>query len=91
MSDERNARDEKDALDEERPHDARGTARRLWEAAGTQRWRLVVAAASAVVYVAASLGAAAYSAHVVDVLWENIQASFAKGEVYVVGLGNGGR
>ena len=91
MSDERNAQDEKDKLDEERPHDARGTARRLWGAADKQRWRLVIAAASAIVYVAASLGAAAYSAHVVDVLWENIQASFAKGEAYVVSLDNGGR
>jgi ATP-binding cassette subfamily B protein len=90
MSDEKNMRNEKDQLDEERPHDAMGTARRLWQAAGKQRWRLVVAAVSAIVYVAASLGAAAYSAHVVDVLWEHIQQSFAAGEPYVVGLDNGG-
>ena len=68
--------------DEERPHDARGTALRLWQAAGNQRWRLVVAAVSAVVYVAASLGAAAYSAHVVDVLWADIQASLGRGEPF---------
>ena len=91
MSDEKNMRDEKDQRDEERPHDAMGTARCLWQAAGKQRWRLVVAAVSAIVYVAASLGAAAYSAHVVDVLWEHIQQSFAAGEPYVVGLENGGR
>ncbi len=91
MKDDKNVRDEKDQLDEERPHDAMGTARRLWQAAGRQRWRLVVAAVSAIVYVAASLGAAVYSAHVVDVLWEHIQQSFAVGEAYVVGLENGGR
>ena len=77
--------------DEERPHDARGTALRLWQAAGNQRWRLVVAAVSAVVYVAASLGAAAYSAHVVDVLWADIQASLGRGEPFVVDLESGGR
>ena len=91
MSDEGNRPDGGGQLGEGRPHDAKGTARRLWEAAGRQRWRLVVAAACAVVYVAASLGAAAYSAHVIDVLWENVQASFARGEAYAVGLGNGGR
>lgn len=77
--------------DEERPHDARGTALRLWQAAGNQRWRLVVAAVSAVVYVAASLGAAAYSAHVVDVLWADIQASLGRGEPFIVDLESGGR
>ena len=77
--------------DEERPHDARGTALRLWQAAGNQRWRLVVAAVSAVVYAAASLGAAAYSAHVVDVLWADIQASLGRGEPFVVDLESGGR
>ena len=77
--------------DEECPHDARGTALRLWQAAGNQRWRLVVAAVSAVVYVAASLGAAAYSAHVVDVLWADIQASLGRGEPFVVDLESGGR
>lgn len=77
--------------DEERPHDARGTALRLWQAAGNQRWRLVVAAVSAVVYAAASLGAAAYSAHVVDVLWADIQASLGRGEPLVVDLESGGR
>jgi ATP-binding cassette subfamily B protein len=77
--------------EEERPHDALGTARRLWQAAGRERWRLVVAAASAIIYVAASLGAAAYSAHVVDVLWANIQESLGKGDAFVVGFENGGR
>ncbi len=89
MSDEKSHR--LDGLDEERPHDARGTARRLWISAGSQRWRLVVATVCAVVYVAASLGAAAYSAYVVDVLWADIQASLGRGEAFLVGFDSGGR
>ena len=72
------------------PADALGTARRLWDAARGQRWRLVVAAACSVAYVAGSLGATAYSAHLIDLLWTNIQAAFAAGESSVVAVGNGG-
>ena len=72
------------------PTDALGTARRLWAAAAGQRWRLVVAAACSVLYVAGSLSATAYSAHLVDLLWANIQAAFAEGESFVVAIGNGG-
>ena len=42
------------------PADALRTAVRLWRAATGERWRLVVAAASAVLYVACSLAAPAY-------------------------------
>ena len=72
------------------PTDALGTARRLWAAAAGQRWRLVVAAACSVLYVAGSLSATAYSAHLIDLLWANIQAAFAEGESFVVAIGNGG-
>ena len=72
------------------PTDGLATARRLWDSAGRERWRLVVAAVSAVFYVAASLAAPAYSAGLVDLLWSNIQAAEAAGETYVVTLGNGG-
>ena len=61
------------------PSDALGTASRLWSVASGQRWRLVVAALCSVLYVAGSLGATAYSAGLVDLLWENIQTSFAAG------------
>ena len=81
-----------DALlaEEDVPTDGLATARRLWDSAGRERWRLVVAAVSAVFYVAASLAAPAYSAGLVDLLWSNIQAAEAAGETYVVTLGNGG-
>ena len=76
--------------DSEVPTDGLATARRLWDSAGRERWRLVVAAVSAVFYVAASLAAPAYSAGLVDLLWNNIQAAEAAGETYVVTLDNGG-
>lgn len=81
-----------DASDDELevPEDALGTARRLWEAARGQRWRLVVAAVCSVLYVAGSLGATAYSAGLIDLLWNNIQATFEPGAPFVVTLENGG-
>ena len=85
-------RDDNSLLGEEDdvPTNGFATARRLWGSAGRERWRLVVAAVSAVFYVAASLAAPAYSAGLVDLLWSNIQAAEAAGETYVVTLGNGG-
>lgn len=73
------------------PSDALGTLMRLWEAAAGQRWRLVVATFCSVLYVAVSLGATAYSAGLLDLLWGNIQAAFAEGAPFVVTLENGGR
>ena len=72
------------------PADALGTARRLWQAAAGQRWRLVVATLASILYVAGSLGATAYSAGLIDLLWGNIQQSFSAGEPFVVSLDNGG-
>lgn len=77
--------------DSEVPSDAMGTARRLWESARGIRWRLVVSAIATVLYVAFSLAAPAYSAYVVDLVWRNVQESFAQGRDYVVTMENGGR
>ena len=74
----------------ETPEDALGTAARLWKAAAGQRWRLVVAGVCSVGYVAGSLGATAYSAGLIDLLWGNIQQAFAGGAPFVVTLENGG-
>lgn len=76
--------------DSEVPSDAMGTVRRLWESARGIRWRLVVSAIATVLYVAFSLAAPAYSAYVVDLVWKNVQESFAQGRDYVVTMGNGG-
>lgn len=73
------------------PADALGTARRLWEAAAGMRWRLVVAALSAVGNVVFSLAAPAYSAYLLDLLWGRVQAMFARGEGFVVTMETGGR
>ncbi len=73
------------------PADALGTAWRLWEAAAGMRWRLVVAALSAVGYVVFSLAAPAYSAYLLDLLWGRIQAMFERGEGFVVTMETGGR
>lgn len=78
-------------LDDETPEHPARTARRLWDEAGSQRWRLVVAMLCAVFYVIGTLAAVAYSAGLVDLIWERVQESFARGELYIVGFGNGGR
>ena len=75
---------------DEVPTDAMAAARRLWGAAAGQRWRLVVATVCSVCYACSSIAAPAYSAHVIDLLWTNIQAAFAAGKPFVVTLSNGG-
>ena len=45
-------------LEEEVPEHPWETAKRLWEVAGDQRWRLVVASISAIFYVVGTLWAA---------------------------------
>ena len=72
------------------PEDALGTACRLWGAAAGMHWRLVVAVLAAIVYVGFSLAAPAWSAHVIDLLWENIQESFSTGAAFRVTMSNGG-
>ena len=61
------------------PTAPRETALRLWRVAGRQRWRIVVAAACAVLYVVFSLASATFSAVVVDFVWEEAQRAFAAG------------
>ena len=72
------------------PEDALATVRRLWEAMAGLRWRIVACAVSAVLYVVATLAAVGFSASVVDMLWNKIQASFSAGEPFTLTLENGG-
>ena len=67
------------------------TAVSLWRAAAGIRWRLVVALVSSLLYVGFSLAAPAYSAHIIDLIWSNIQRSFAGGAPFSVTLENGAR
>lgn len=76
---------------EEMPNDARAAALRLWREAGPQRWRLVVACLCAILYVVFSVAAPAYSAHVIDLLWNNIQLAFAQGQQFHITMANGGK
>lgn len=84
-------RSQDEGSDLEVPTDGLATARRLWDAAEGIRWRLVVAAVSAVLYVIASLVAPLYSAHLVDLLWANIQEAFSRGATFAVTWEDGGR
>ncbi|MGN0075818.1 MAG: ABC transporter ATP-binding protein [Parafannyhessea sp.] len=88
MSD-RKEPEEKDELDV--PENGVLTARRLWGAARGLRWRVVVATVAAILYVTCDLITPIYAAHLIDLLWGNIKATFAKGEPFVVNLDNGGR
>ena len=72
------------------PENALATVRRLWEAMAGLRWRIVACAVSAVLYVVATLAAVGFSASVVDMLWDKIQASFSAGEPFTLTLENGG-
>jgi ATP-binding cassette subfamily B multidrug efflux pump len=73
-----------------RPTDPKACAKRLWEAARGQRWRVVVAILSAVMYVLFTVWAVAYSAGLVDLLWEGIKRAFETGTPYQLDLTDGG-
>lgn len=73
------------------PKDTWGTVRRLWDAARGERWRFGVVVAAILVYTGFHVAAPAYSAHVIDVLWANIQVAFAEGRTFKVSWETGGR
>lgn len=73
------------------PKDTWGTVRRLWGAARGERWRFGVVVAAILVYTGFHVAAPAYSAHVIDVLWANIQVAFAEGRTFTVSWETGGR
>lgn len=73
------------------PRDTLATIRRLWIEAAGQRWRFAIVLVSVVCYTGFSVAAPAFSAHVIDVLWEQIQAAFAQGRPFAVTWETGGR
>ena len=73
------------------PRDTVATIRRLWVEAAGQRWRFAIVLVSVVFYTAFSVAAPAYSAHVIDVLWTDIQAAFAEGRAFIVDWEHGGQ
>lgn len=72
------------------PTNGRATALRLWRSAAGIRWRLVVAAVAAVLYVATDLATPVYAASLIDHLWAGIQQAFASGRTFRVTMENGG-
>ena len=75
--------------DEDTPKDAAGTAKRLWQEAKSERWRLIVATVSATFSVATHLGATTYSGGLIDLLWAKIKAHFVAGTPFRVTWGDG--
>lgn len=73
------------------PRDTWGTVRRLWAESRGQHWRFAVVIVAIVFYTGFSVAAPAYSAHVIDLLWTEIQAAFAQGRDFVVTWEHGGR
>ena len=84
-------RDSEEEDDEAGPRDLWATVRRLWSEAKSLHWRFYVVFASVVLYTLASAAAPAFSARVIDQLWEGVQAAFARGETFTVSWDNCGR
>lgn len=73
------------------PRDTWATIRRLWDAARSQHWRFYLVMVSIIFYTGFSLAAPAYSARVIDVLWNGISEAFARGGDFTVTWDNAGR
>ncbi|MDY2777541.1 MAG: ABC transporter ATP-binding protein [Collinsella sp.] len=73
------------------PRDTRATIARLWDAARAQHWRFALIVVSIVFYTGFTLAAPAYSAHVIDILWDQISQSLSRGRAFVVTWDNVGR
>ena len=72
------------------PRDTWATIRRLWDAARSQHWRFYLVMVSIILYTGFSLAAPAYSARVIDVLWNGISEAFARGGGFTVTWDNAG-
>ena len=73
------------------PRDAGAVVRRLWKVSTGEHWRFAVVLVSIVCYTVMQISAPAYSAHLIDLLWANIQEAFSRGELFTIGWDNGGR
>ena len=77
-------RDVGDEDEDETPRDTWATVRRLWSEAAGDHWRFYIVFASIVFYVIFNTAAPAYSALVIDELWERIQVAFASGTAFSI-------
>ena len=84
-------RDVSDEDEDETPQNTWATARRLWSEAAGDHWRFYIVFASIVFYVIFNTAAPAYSALVIDELWERIQVAFANNTTFSITWENCGK
>ena len=80
-----------DDFDTSVPKNAGKTIRRLWNSVSDQHGRLLIVIISVVFYTLLSVIAPLYSVHIVDLLWERIQAAFSEGMMFSVTWEDGGK
>ncbi|MEY8357573.1 ABC transporter ATP-binding protein [Anaerotruncus colihominis] len=80
-----------DGMNFETPAHAGRTLKRLWRFVNDQHKRLTIVLVSVVFYTFLSIIAPAYSAHIVDLLWNGIKAAIADGAAFRVTWADGGR
>lgn len=91
MSENNNTEFLGEETDFETPEHTLQTLRRLWRSVGDQHRRLAVVLISVILYTALSLAAPAYSAHIVDLLWNTIQESLQTKSPFHITWNHGGR
>ncbi len=72
------------------PKDARAVIARLWRESRGEHWRFAVVVVCVICYTIAQISAPAYSAHLIDLLWANIQEAHARGEIFTISWTTGG-
>lgn len=80
-----------DGMTFETPAHAGRTLKRLWRFVNDQHKRLTIVLVSVVFYTFLSIIAPAYSAHIVDLLWNGIKAAVTDGTAFRVTWADGGR
>ena len=91
MSENNNTEFLGEETDFETPEHTLQTLQRLWRSVGDQHRRLAVVLISVILYTALSLAAPAYSAHIVDLLWNTIQESLQTKSPFHITWNHGGR
>ena len=72
------------------PRDLKATIRRLWDSAREQHWRLYVVGTALVFYVIITLAGPIYTAYLLDLLWEKVQAAWSGDAAFTITWMDGG-
>ena len=78
-------------MDFETPDHAWQTLKRVWRSVSDQHKRLAFVLVSVVLYTFLSIIAPLYSAHIIDLLWNNIKETVTTGAAFQVTWAAGGR